>query len=445
MKFLSKTPIFLLIGTNTCAPWTATHENPPDESSPCPAGLSAAIQTCVEHQSLRQSPPESPFLPRLPTLFRTCTQDLDTLSPWIDNACAVAPNLPGCNLSHAAREPALAQCSRWHAPRFQCPLGLSLRGLTSQSHITVIERNTLSPDDIESGPALLRQQSQTAVAQSIERTKRSSELEPTLKGRTMHLLRIFDLSRSQGYVVLFFGQGTQSFGAVFQADSNERIADILQGRFFIPNQSLPGCAATLGPGGGVCSSNQSCPPSHTCTGAAPLGICILHPKPAPEKNCHQHHDCEQGGCSGLSHASDSASGTCAPGWMFGESRQTAPVGLPDQGQTQSHVQVMGQATVPEDLELKVTLFHPHGLNNLELELFNPGYAELPPSQRPRLKLWPRTPLSPQKTKDTLTFPLFAFSDEMLNGRWTLVARDRVADGHRGEVLEWSLRYSSRFD
>ena len=292
-------------------------------------------------------------------------------------------------------------------------------------------------------PALEQEQIVAAVSAVYDEPHDLDSAIGSVDEDRVNVVEFFDLSASAGYTAIEFGAGGNSYGVIFRSGTTELAANINDGDIYE-------CKAPLGEGGNTCSSQADCAAGFRCEGTvnddnpigSPLGLCVNVDAPGDGAECSGIRECDAGYCAGLI----GGFGMCSPGWMFGERHHDEVLEV-DGDTVRSDVLVYGQATVPMDLQLRLGLFHDTDVDDLRIELLIPTYDDGSPEEdRPRITVWPNDEASVgHPTGGDVMIPVRAFSDESINGAWTLQVTDTSADGNSGGVWGWTLAYSSRWD
>ncbi|MCB9572331.1 MAG: hypothetical protein H6709_09625 [Kofleriaceae bacterium] len=168
-------------------------------------------------------------------------------------------------------------------------------------------------------------------------------------------------------------------------------------------------------------------------GASVFGVCIDSSNvPGAGAQCTAEDACQAGlVCTGLTMWS---TGNCNPDWMQGTFEGAVPVAVPAAAGAviDRRVVVIGQASVPEDLEVAVDLTGVDA-RRLRLTLTDPNGAQA--------VVW-------DGGAATLPARMIALGqisrDDMVNGAWTLTV-ETTAAGAAGTITGWRLFLTSRFD
>jgi len=207
---------------------------------------------------------------------------------------------------------------------------------------------------------------------------------------------------------------------------------------FLTRRATLDCLAAAGQD---CRADAACQAGLRCTGvpsdgSSPLGVCQDHTRVEGDgTSCAGYGDCarysEQLLCGG---AGETSPGTCVSAWMGGTFR-AGGAAIPDgRGAAESSLVVRGLATVPADLallpmithgrkqDLRITLINPLGSSTVVFDRAGSGWWV--PGERVRVSN--------------------VFSDEPVNGRWTLRVED-LARGVTGTLDGWSMDVISRWD
>ena len=414
------------------------------EPEGCHPSIAAVLNECVYAQAEGYHELGLP-LPTRPTMFENCVNELELVAGGIDQRCAFQPDLPFCGLDFdRIANDYIAVCADSGREAANCTFGLTYFDAQAQAHIAVVHRAQHTLSSGQAAPAMEQAQIVAAVGGVHEQAMDLAGAFEVVDEGFVNVVELFDLSASVGYTAIEFGAGDNSYGAIFRSGTTQRAA-------FIGDGDIYDCEAPVGPGGNTCADNADCAAGFGCEGriddenplGSPLGLCVNTEAPASFDSCTEIRGCDAGYCAGL--IGMDGVGMCSPGWMFGE-RSNEEVLSVDGGSVRSDVLVYGQATVPMDLELTLDLFHDVDVRDLRVELLIPGYEGSPDDDRPRVTVWPREGVSAgHPTGGRVVLPVRAFSDESINGAWTLHVTDETADGASGGVFGWTLNYSSRYD
>lgn len=377
----------------------------------------------------------------LATRFQDCSQSSNELLSWIQNRCEDKGDKARCSELLAEVPKGLESCIVHERANYDCALGTSLDTLGAQANISIVERQELSLAKTREGSTIARLQLAELAKSVFGSAGSESELIAQAKDGKIQRIEFYDISQDQGYTALIARIDEGDRGLVFRRKTTKSVALVKNGDFIHPETGALSCRAPLGDAGRMCSESKRCPEGQACTGAAPSGVCIRREQDVPDQACSTHDSCYPGYCTGRT----SGYRSCAPGWMFGESLQKTKAEVREGEPTLSHLSVLGQASVPLDLELFVSLSHPIDVAQLSLELLIPASFGQSEEERPSLRVWPAEAIESPRKRAQLVIPIHAFGDESINGRWSLRAKDLFEDGQEGEILEWALRYSSRWD
>ena len=134
-------------------------------------------------------------------------------------------------------------------------------------------------------------------------------------------------------------------------------------------------------------------------------------------------------------------GLCFEAWMHAVFPVEGPLPIPsgDPAGLVSDVNVTGLATVPMDAIVKIHITHPNP-SQLTLSLNMPPQWSGEPTYED--VFWDQEPTNGPDL--TLHMPVGFVGDETVNGTWTLKVIDH-GGGDGGEVVDWSLELTSRWD
>lgn len=433
--------LFLLSTANCTGSSPSGNSQEGEQERPaCHPLIARAIAACVRSTAMRQMQRAEPIEP-LSTLFGRCAESSSEIIPWVRKICETKADKGLCSQLVTDLPESLEQCVLHERASYDCAFGASTDTLGAQANISIVDRQELDLRASGEGTTIQRLQLEH-LAQSLFGSAGSiSGLFAGANKGKIQRIEFYDRSQDQGYTALIVAIDEGNRGLVFRRKTDKSVARIEDNAFVHPQSGALGCRAPLGEAGRRCSPSSGCPEGQACTGAAPTGICIRRVQDLPEQECEEHDSCYPGYCTGRV----SGHRSCAPGWMFGESFQNASMEVPDGAAALSHVSILGQASVPLDLELFVSLSHPVDVAQIALEVLIPAYPDQSEEDRPSFRAWPPAVKGVPQKRAQLRLPVRAFGDESINGLWSLRATDLVADGHEGEVLEWGLRYSSRWD
>jgi hypothetical protein len=256
------------------------------------------------------------------------------------------------------------------------------------------------------------------------------------------------LATGEAFDALTITLGGERYGAVFEADGAAVVASI-------QNSLLAGCTLVVAPGGAQvgedCGDAVGCGAGLSCLGQNPavgFGKCVPNETPAGTGDpCGvvggQPTSCasQELVCGGLTGSSEQ--GTCVPAWLRGQFDDWAVTPLVPSGTLERDIEVYGLATVAMDAGVYVELANVVP-SKIVVKLRNPAGTEA--------TLWDGPAIGaaePQIDGDNFvevaatadSFP----GDESANGTYTLVVQSLPGNDPDGEVGDWHLTVTSRFD
>lgn len=419
----------------------------------CHPSMALSIDLCVFDQLASLSDEGEP-LPNLLAVFDTCTTEFDALAVEIDARCEFQPELPFCGIDFEdVAAGFVAPCAESMRHGYDCALGQSFSSMLEQTHITLIDSNTLTVTEGAAASTLTQSQIVAAVGEGVDESPTIETAFDMVDEGLVNVLEVFDLSSNRSYSVVEFGAGDNSVGAIFASGTATMVGIISDDDISGLGSFTAACDAPIGAGGNLCGTNDDCAAGFRCTGAvendsasqSPIGLCIDQGFGDGSFNdCTELRNCGEGGyCSGLSFME---TGFCANAWMFGHRSSDQTLDVPDGESARSDVLIYGQATVPMDLELTLDLFHDTDTQQLQVELVIPGPSDGDDVDRARVIAWPRDGVTTgHPTGGRVKFAVPAFGDETINGTWTVIVTDTQGNGSTGGIFGWELEYSSRFD
>lgn len=354
----------------------------------------------------------------------------------------------------------------WYAPRVccelndrlvppptsdeQCVLGERFSDLFAQATIVLDSDRRLVRADLMTLDSVQTDQIIQAVRQSAyDDVQTIEEAFQAVDAGEIRELRFFEGSRAQYLVVYEFGAGDNSYGAVFDVQSGELVARILDGDLY-DRSTTPGlgCDLPRGPYFADCSSDADCADVERCNGVTALSSSRSVGRCAPSlgadlpqsgAGCETSAQCEP--TAGLLCLGREQSGFCRPAWMARTFRNPNILEVAPGTTARSEIEVYGLATVPEDLvlsllahhaepsRLRIRLLGPLGEEGNVVTVFDGRKGPGVTRNGSELRVEGQQPHS---------------GDESVNGVWTLV----VENLHRSEsatLSDLSLRVSSRWD
>jgi hypothetical protein len=289
------------------------------------------------------------------------------------------------------------------------------------------ERTIRSPDEVSE---LLGRQILEAVKRTAyDEVTTLAEALDTVDEGIANVHDLWDASSRRGFVSVEVGAGDNSFGAIFPADSDAPVVEIVDGDFY-------SCDAFWGKERRACAASSDCAAGLRCEGVFEgQGLCLDPSAPAPrgtEAPCAGDLGCGVGlVCAG---SATGGEGACMPAELratFGG--EDFNVAIPDGGEVEVPLDTFGLASVHTDVVLNLWVSHRRA-EDLQIVLTNPSGTEVVVSDK--------VAGSGVYLRDVglLGFP----GDEDANGRWTLTLRDTKA-GESGTLRGFSLQVTSRWD
>ncbi len=352
----------------------------------------------------------------------------------------------------------------WYAPRVccelndrsappaagPCALGERFVELFAQPSIVVDSDRRLVRADLPTLDSQQTDQIIQAVRQSAyDDVQTIEEAFQAVDAGEIRELRFFEGSRGQYLVAYEFGAGDNSYGAVFDSQSGELVARILDGDFY--DGSAPprlGCGLPRGPYFADCGSDADCTGAERCNGLTALpdgrtiGRCaqaLGEDLPSSGSRCETSAQCDPS--AGLLCLGREQSGFCRPAWMARTFSNPSIVEVAPSTSVRSTIEVYGLATVPEDLvlsllvqhrnpgRLRIRLLGPAGEDGTVITVFDGRQGPGVTRNGSELRVAGQQPHS---------------GDESVNGVWTLIVEnlDRTASATLSGL---ALRASSRWD
>ncbi len=320
-------------------------------------------------------------------------------------------------------------------PTNECAFGLVYRDIFRGEAIVVITRRTLNPTATTSTTE--RAQLVAAVQSAYADVTTSTQAFAAVDGGVVNQTEIWDASNRVPYMAYEFGAGDNSFGLIFEWNTTNVAARVIDG-------DLYDCTAMWGNERRTCERVEDCAEGLRCVGTAddmPTGRCIDTAAPdhqAEGTQCLLDSDCVSGSglvCAGVSQWGP---GLCRPAWMRGHFESDFDgASIPDaapEGVTLS-LPVYGLATVPTNVNLDLVIQHPR-VADLSVTLINANGTEtvvIAAGTRTGMELVLRDYV-------VRSFP----GDEYVNGTWQIRVVDR-ASGSVGTVTHVGLTITSTWD
>ncbi|UJR86737.1 DVUA0089 family protein [Sandaracinus amylolyticus] len=328
-----------------------------------------------------------------------------------------------------------SECSGEGCPREagECLFGTTYRQLRDSALFEPLLSTVVrSPEGISSARAA---QIVAAVRVAYEDASDLASALEAVDQNEVNVLELAEVATGRRFVVIEYGAGDNSYGAVLVGDTSEIAAEIHDG-------DLYECVVLGAPGGARIGADcegwtgNTCAEGLRCQGFVEeqgAGRCAPEARLEGEGAlCSASVACpsEQLVCGGLTRGDE---GICVPTWLRGSYGEGYSIEIGDAAVLERSVIVYGLATVDVDVEIRTLIDHPRP-SDLRVTLTNPvgtevvvfegdaepGYVELDGSVR-------------------------GFSgDEQVNGTWTLRVADR-ASGEVGTLERWAIDVTSRWD
>jgi hypothetical protein len=301
---------------------------------------------------------------------------------------------------------------------------------------------------IEDAAVLSPELSAKVIAAAKERDATISTLAEALALGAFEHTEFQRVATGEPFDALTVTVGGMKYGAIFEADGSARVASV--------QNSFLGACTLVGATGGAqagedCNDGLVCGADLTCLGQNPavgFGKCVPNEAPAGTGEAcgvvgGQPTDCASQAlvCGGLTGTIEE--GICVPTWLRGQFDDWDVTPLPPTGTLERGIEAYGLATVAMDAGVYVEVVNIVP-SKIVVKLRNPAGTESTLWDGPAIGL-----AEPQIDGDNFieiaatadSFP----GDESANGTYTLVVESLPGNDPGGEVSDWHLTVTSRFD
>lgn len=415
--------------SNDCTP-------PVVVESGCHPDLAAAIDACVADSQMNA---ENPWAQVVDDFVAECA-GAETVARARDALCATAGAPQAlCAMSIETLDAEVIPVCRAEVLKVTldnaCVFGSIYGDLFRRAEaMVVIDKSIL--DASSNLDAVTSSQILAAVrASAFDDALAIDEVFDWVDGGEINRVDLWDASNRRPFTAFEFGAGDNSFGMIFDAGTNERVATINDGDFY-------DCNVTWGAERRRCQTDSDCGENMLCNGRGwegTVGRCVVRgadTQPNISTSCSSHADC--GLTSGLLCAGIGLSdeGLCLPAWMRSSFYSEPGVAIPDNdpnGAT-AEIRAFGLATVAMDTHLTLLISHARisdlritlqGGDGTEAVVFN--------GDRDGGELW---------LDDVPVRGLPG--DESVNVAWRLKVVD-VRGGSEGTISRFGLKFTTRWD